>query len=627
MLDDQELRDRPAAATPVAAAGPLALAHEAARLLNEGDSVSAATLCEALLDADDLSLEALDMGLWVVQTVGADALTLRMHQRAAAMAPLDATRQHTAAAVLLRLGLPHEAIPFAAAACELRPEDPEAAFLLGAIRNAAGLHTEAIRTLLRAVRLKPNFAEAFHHLAFASMSLGHPKAAARLALEAVDFDRSNPWRAIYAAHLLRLTGRLDEAIAVLARPPAVGEAGAVLCRNLSDCLVEAGRLPEALAKVDEALALSPDHPEYLLHRAALLNRDGRFDEAAHGVDAALRSDPDNLHARRHAVSLYVEGGNFDRAIASTAELLRRVPDNDEYASCMLHVLSLRGETPAKLPDLLTLKRNRAPRPPRPPPTLASDLRTQGRVTVALLLREMRTRFGESRLGYLWVIMEMVIHLGVLAIVFQFMMHGEPPMGHSFFFFYFTGLTPYLLFLHTSEHAGQAIVQNRHMLQLPMVTNFNVILARGILELFTSLVITGLFSIGFLAASIDALPSDFGQALCALLTAWLLGLGFGMISAVLNTFFHFWHHVVSILIRVLYFCSGIFYVPGIMPVYARDVLVWNPLLHCVDWFRTNFFESYEPHWLDRGYAVLSALCLLLLGLLLEAAFRRRLRLPA
>lgn len=603
----------------------LVIAHRAADLLNSGNERAALVQCERLVDVFDL--EALDIGLWVAHTTKADDLAGRLHQQAARLAPLDAERQRSAAAFLLSRRKLDQALSYAAAACELAPEDADAAFLLGVIRNEAGLYTDAVRALLRAVKLRPGLTEGFHHLAFASMHLGLIASAADLALCAFNFDSANPSRAAFAAHLLRQAKRLDDAIEVLRVVSASGEAGAALQRTLSDCLFEAGHVPEALAAIDTALGLWPGHPEYQLFRASLLTHGGKFDEAVLHVDAALLGDPENLGARRHAVTLYLEGGRFDRAIAATAELLRRAPDDAEYASCMMHVLSLKVETPERLPDLSTLKRNAPPRPKRPAPTLASRLCSQGRVTVALLLREMRTRFGESRLGYLWVILEMVIHLGVLAIVFQFVMHGDPPMGHSFFFFYFTGLTPYILFLHTSDHVGHSIVQNRHILQLPMVTNFNVMIARALLELFTSFVISGLFIIGFLIVGIDALPHDFVAALCALLAVWLLGFGFGMISAVFNTLFHFWHHIVSVVIRMLYFCSGIFYVPSVMPAQVRDIMAWNPLLHCVDWLRTTVFEGYQPHWLDCGYALVCGLGLTLVGLLLEGTFRRQLRQPA
>jgi len=70
-------------------------------------------------------------------------------------------------------------------------------------------------------------------------------------------------------------------------------------------------------------------------------------------------------------------------------------------------------------------------------------------------------------------------------------------------------------------------------------------------------------------------------------------------------------------------TGIFYVPGMMPDWARDTLIWNPLLHAVDWFRAGFYAAYQPHWLDRSYLVVLAICLLLAGLALERAMRPRL----
>jgi capsular polysaccharide transport system permease protein len=77
---------------------------------------------------------------------------------------------------------------------------------------------------------------------------------------------------------------------------------------------------------------------------------------------------------------------------------------------------------------------------------------------------------------------------------------------------------------------------------------------------------------------------------------------------------------------LYFCSGIFYVPGMMPDWVRDILVWNPILHAVDWFRSSFFAEYEPHWLDRSYLAIVAVLSLVVGLGLERGVRRHLYEP-
>jgi capsular polysaccharide transport system permease protein len=73
-------------------------------------------------------------------------------------------------------------------------------------------------------------------------------------------------------------------------------------------------------------------------------------------------------------------------------------------------------------------------------------------------------------------------------------------------------------------------------------------------------------------------------------------------------------------------TGIFYVPGMMPGWARDALAWNPLLHAIDWFRAAFFSAYQPHWLDRRYLALCAVLTLLAGFGFERALQRRLSEP-
>ena len=64
----------------------------------------------------------------------------------------------------------------------------------------------------------------------------------------------------------------------------------------------------------------------------------------------------------------------------------------------------------------------------------------------------------------------------------------------------------------------------------------------------------------------------------------------------------------------------------MPGWARDILAWNPLLHAIDWFRTGFFEAYQPHWLDASYLAVVAILSLLVGLALHRLLWRRLSVP-
>jgi capsular polysaccharide transport system permease protein len=191
----------------------------------------------------------------------------------------------------------------------------------------------------------------------------------------------------------------------------------------------------------------------------------------------------------------------------------------------------------------------------------------------------------------------------------------------------TGLIPYHIFIHTSTSMMHGVTSNGSLLQLPPVKPFDVILARGFLEFATDIAVAVILLLGFAAIGIPAMPDNLWSVSIALVATAVLGCGVGFVNGVVQTMFRSWDKLWNNATRLLYFFSGIFYVPGMMPDWARDILAWNPLLHAIDWVRAGFFSTYQPHWLDRGYLLFAGAMVLLIGLLLERGFRYRLSEPA
>jgi len=46
----------------------------------------------------------------------------------------------------------------------------------------------------------------------------------------------------------------------------------------------------------------------------------------------------------------------------------------------------------------------------------------------------------------------------------------------------------------------------------------------------------------------------------------------------------------------------------------------PLLHAIDWFRSGFFETYQPHWLDRRYLLITVLLAVVATFLVQQSRR-------
>jgi capsular polysaccharide transport system permease protein len=510
-------------------------------------------------------------------------------------------------------------------ACEGEPISFEFAFHAGCLLEAAGRHADAAERFTRAALIDPTDAGPLRRLSAIAAFLEQPAQALDLALRAFELRPEDRDAALHAAELLLRSARHDEAAAIVRARVVLHPADNVAWRLLSAAEMLRGRPPEAVDAIDHALAAAPDLAEYHLHRGNLLYGLGDFEAAAAAFERAAALDPGNPDAKRSQLTVYFDAGRFREAVAVGSELVRAAPDNEEYARALIQVLNRRFDTfdgeYRVLGEGVPQRDREAPRR-----RWLDAAATQWRVVHALIIRETRTRFGGSILGYGWALIEPILHIAMLSVAFAILMRGRPPIGTQFFVFYYTGLIPYHVFVHSSSSMTYAVTSNRPLLQLPPVTTFDVILARGLLELVTDVIVAVAILGGLLAIGIARLPTDFAGLAVALGLVWLFACGCGFVNAVINGWSKSWDKIWNQITRILYFCSGIFYVPGMMPGWIRDILTWNPLLHGIDWFRSCFFVDYEPFWLDRTYLVLVAGLTLLAGLALERGLRRHLYEP-
>jgi cytochrome c-type biogenesis protein CcmH/NrfG len=102
---------------------------------------------------------------------------------------------------------------------------------------------------------------------------------------------------------------------------------AVTYQNLGTTLQEAGRLDEAAAAFEQALALEPGYAPAHNGLGSVRRQQGRFSEAISHLEAALRLRPDFDGARFNLANALGDGGHRAEAIANYEELLRRLPND------------------------------------------------------------------------------------------------------------------------------------------------------------------------------------------------------------------------------------------------------------------------------------------------------------
>ncbi|MEM8633386.1 MAG: ABC transporter permease [Pseudomonadota bacterium] len=243
-----------------------------------------------------------------------------------------------------------------------------------------------------------------------------------------------------------------------------------------------------------------------------------------------------------------------------------------------------------------------------------------RTIVALILREMSTRYGRSPGGYIWALVEPLAGIVVMAVAFSLVLRA-PPIGTSFLLFYATGFLPYNLFQSLSVVIMRSMSFSRPLLRYPAVTWVDTIIARFILNTVTGLLVMYILMTGILMTLDTTAILDANKILTTLGLAAVLGLGIGALNCALMGLYPTWAIIWGIITRPLFLASGILYLYESLPQLAREVLYWNPLIHITSLGRSAFFPMYEPNYVSPLYVMIFASVSLFLGVTLLRRFHR------
>ncbi|MFA5581874.1 MAG: ABC transporter permease [Paracoccaceae bacterium] len=254
-------------------------------------------------------------------------------------------------------------------------------------------------------------------------------------------------------------------------------------------------------------------------------------------------------------------------------------------------------------------------------TLRALAALQIRVIGALILRETRATFGASRMGYLWAIIGPAAGITLLVFIFA-RMGRQPPFGGSLALFFATGILTLDYFNRLSAGLMRAFAANRGLFSYPVILASDVLFARFLLISATYVVIMALFYGGLIALGLADAPRYLEHLVAAFLVTGALGFGFGTLNAVIAAHWPSWAQIERVLTRPLFFLSGVFYVPSLLPPDAIAILRWNPLLHLIEWFRLGYYAHYDSQIIDIRYPLALAALLIVTGLGAERLFRRQ-----
>ncbi|WP_238271495.1 ABC transporter permease [Methylobacterium cerastii] len=239
---------------------------------------------------------------------------------------------------------------------------------------------------------------------------------------------------------------------------------------------------------------------------------------------------------------------------------------------------------------------------------------------ALMLRDMRTRFGGSHWGYAVVVLWPVVHVFLLVLIF--VTRSVPaPIGDSRAIFFASGAVPVLAFQYIAREVMKAVLSNRPLTYYPQVKLFDVIFSRIIVEIVTGFLgLIVIFSI-LVLCGINPVPADPFTAMCGYIAAILLGIGVGTVNVSIIAFFPAWVIGFILFTVVIYTTSGVMFLPNFLPEQIYEFLKYNPAVQVIEWVRLGYYPDL-PINVDYTYTLFFALSCLVIGLFLEKHLVRK-----
>jgi capsular polysaccharide transport system permease protein len=240
---------------------------------------------------------------------------------------------------------------------------------------------------------------------------------------------------------------------------------------------------------------------------------------------------------------------------------------------------------------------------------------------ALLMRELKTRFGSSKLGYFWAIAEPAAQAAILATLFT-LIGRNSITGVPVALFLISGVMAFKTFSKCVTQLAAGPSANKALYSYRQVSPIDPIVTRLIIEVATFFIVYFIILCAMAWLGIDVVPDDLLGLIAASILLIFLAVGLALCIAVAGVHWEDSNKLVSIIMRPMFFISGIFYCAAMIPSQFWYLFTWNPVFHAIELSRDAFFESYVTPVGSWAYLSVVSLSFNVLGLMLYRVNRIR-----
>lgn len=228
--------------------------------------------------------------------------------------------------------------------------------------------------------------------------------------------------------------------------------------------------------------------------------------------------------------------------------------------------------------------------------------------------ELRSEVADSYLNWLWWVIEPLCFMAVYTFVFGYLFRRGQPHFASFVFI---GLTLWEFFNRMLSGSVRLLADHRELVTKVYIPKYVLLAAKSLTYLF-KMGISLLLALGLMAAQGVPFSAHILWLFPILLVLYVVAFALGMFLMHLGVLFSDMQKLIGILMRVLFYLSGVFYNIRLLAghFYEGKLAFWmiraNPAAFCMDEARKVMLEGRAPSFEGLATWLVAGLLLLALG---------------
>jgi ABC-type polysaccharide/polyol phosphate export permease len=261
----------------------------------------------------------------------------------------------------------------------------------------------------------------------------------------------------------------------------------------------------------------------------------------------------------------------------------------------------------------------------------TELRRSQNLLWNLTLRELRSKYRRSFLGWAWSMLNplsnMVIYWFVFGVVFGATAPTGDPSGIQVYALYLlSGILPWGFFSLVTNLGLGSLLGNSGLVKKVYFAWETLVFAQVIFSFVQFCIEMTLLCVALIIVGSPIAPWIPVAFLLMLLLA-VYAAGFALALSTMAVYFRDLRYLWTIIIQVMFFATPIIYTPdkiaGKVPGALEFVLQWNPMAVFILSFRHLLYSGRAPEWGHIAYLVVASLIAFVLGWTIFVKQSRRL----